>query len=177
MDWAKIATTVLSSLAMALVLGYFHKQAGKEVAENPEGASELRTSKIYQVLGYIMIGIGFLAVLGSLFAEDPDALTVGPIVLFICGGFGWACLRTYKNERVYFNEESLIVQSWSKKSREVKWTDITKMKVNPLSSYLNIYANKKKLSISIYIVGLKSLAQMIERKTKWTANELKLPVR
>jgi len=167
----------LGSLVSALVLGYFYSQARKEVEKGPDGAIELRNSRVYQILAYVIIGLGLAAFVWSLYSNDPDALTIGSIFFFLCCAFGWALLGSYNNERVYFNEESVIVQSWSKKSREVKWTDITKMKVNPLSGYLNIYENKKKMSIPMYIVGMKSFAQMVERKTKWTAKELKLPVR
>ncbi|UZR97852.1 hypothetical protein [Chondrinema litorale] len=83
----------------------------------------------------------------------------------------------YYNHHLSFNEKTIIVSNNYGKINSIDWDQIKDIKFNAFAGTITIKSNNGiVIKIHQYIVGLKRFTDMIEKKTAWTAKELRIPV-
>ena len=173
MDWEKVLTYVLSGLAVSLVLNYMNKGASQGIASGLNGQIALRMNKLYQILGYVSIGIALIFVVAALYYQEKGMYIIGILMLFLFGGLGILCLMYYQNHKVEFDDKKITVQNWRKKIEEITWDEINDIKFHPFSGYLRLRGLNKEMAIHQHLVGLKEFTNKMEEKTKWKTKELR----
>ena len=175
MDLGKVIAYVLIGMAVTLVINYMNKGASQEIEKGLNGEVELRMNKFYQTLGYVSIGIALIFILIALYYQETEMYIIGVLMLLLFGGLGLFCLMYYRNHRLNFNDEKIIVHNWRRKIEEISWGEIDEIKFNPFSGYIKVRGLNKNLRIHQHLVGLKEFTESMEKKTKWKASKLKLP--
>lgn len=177
MDWEKVIFYGIIGIAVSLAMNFMNKGASQNIRENENGEIELRMNKLYQILGYLCIGITTIFVLAAIYYQDEEMYLIGGIMFLLFGGLGLPILMYYNNHKLRFNDDRILVHNWLGKSNEIKWSEIDSIKFNPFSGYLKINGLNKKLTIHQHLVGLKEFLKRMEEKTKWKVSELKLPIK
>ena len=175
MDWEKIIFYGLVGIAVSFAMNYLNKGANQNVEKRKNGDIELGMNRLYQTLGLAGVGSAVVFIAVALFIHEKEVYIISTLMVLLFGGLGVPCLMYYKNHKVTFNDKTISVQNWKGKTNNITWTEINRIKFNPFSGYLKIYGLDKKLTIHQHLVGLKEFVKKMEEKTKWKANELKLP--
>ena len=166
----------LIGILVPLVMSVLNRSARKKVEAVDGTVISLRLNKFYLIASLAMIGI---ALIFSFFILTDETET-DPITLLV---FIWLFslllilppLFWYTNHRVNFDEEQIFSSNWSGRKTTIEWQEISEAKFNAMAGYLVLKGNGKTAKVHQHLVGLKSLTDMMEKKTKWTAKELGLP--
>ena len=109
--------------------------------------------------------------------KDASMYLFSAFILFLFGGLALIILAYYKNHQVIFDEESILVKTWRGKGGTINWNNIAQVKYRALSGYIVIKdKNETTLKIHHQLVGLRSFIEMLEEKTNWKGEDLKLPI-
>lgn len=176
MNWERFLLYGIISIVSTIFLATLKDGHTQEIETNVEGNFELRMSKLYQFLGIgsILLFGGF-SIYGVLFGDKTDA--VAAIITFIVlGGLGALMTIFYRNHKVWFNQQIITIQNWRGRKTSIEWGDIVKMHFNHLGGYLKIETKDKVLKIHQHLIGLKEFTDLMEKKTKWTAKKLRIPL-
>ncbi|QHL86100.1 hypothetical protein GU926_01010 [Nibribacter ruber] len=171
---------LLLGLAISGLTFYLNKGAAKSINQDDEGFTNLKMPKLYAIIGVLGL-VGGAIFLGSfLVVEDIDVVTT-VISLILClsilWGLGIICLLWYFNHTLKFDEFSLEVVNVYGKQTKIYWQDITFMKFKPFSGLLILKdENNQKIAIHQHLVGLSAFTSMIDLKTSFNSEELKMPV-
>lgn len=177
MDWEKIILYGVIGLVVSFMMSYMNKGASQKIEENENGEIELQMNKLYQIIAYISIAIAIVFIIAAVYYQDNEIYLVSGLMLLLFGGLGVLVLMYYRNHKLKFGEERLVVQNWKGQKTELKWTEINHVKFNPFSGYLKINSLTKSLTIHQHLIGLRSFIEKMEEKTKWKAAELNLPIK
>ncbi len=164
----------LVSLAIRLM-----NRSPEKLIESTDGeAITLRLNRFYQISGIITIGIGGLFSFFILTDEtETNPLIVLIFVWIFCLMLALPVLLWYMNHRVTFDEETVTSWDWRGRKTSIAWQEITEVKFNALAGSIMIKGNGEVAKAHQHLVGLKSLLQMLVKKTPWRAKELNLPIK
>lgn len=162
----------LIGLAVSFSLSYMNKGTNQSVGRNAEGFVELRMNKFYQILGYVVLGLGFIILLVIIYYQEKEMTLIGALAILFVVGLGLPVLLYYRNHKVYFNEETVTVISWTGKKQVIRWEEIQKISFNAFSGYLKLFGLANKVKMHQHLVGLKEFIKMMEEKTNWTAKSI-----
>ena len=93
----------LIGLAVSLSLSYMNKGTNQSVGRNAEGFVELRMNKFYQILGYVVLSLGFIILLVIIYYQEKEMTLIGALAILFVVGLGLPVLLYYRNHKVYFN--------------------------------------------------------------------------
>lgn len=167
------------SLVVGLALAYLKKGASQSGGQTVNGLVVLKMNKLYGIIGIISIIFGFGFSLLPVLSNEYNSVMflIVLIMLLIFWGAGIPCWLYYKNHKLEFDGEKIIVKNVLGKEKTIQWSEINQITFSHFSSYLTIIDSKgEKIKIHQHIVGLSSFAKMIETKTSWKVKELKFPV-
>jgi hypothetical protein len=81
----------------------------------------------------------------------------------------------YRNYRLYFDNENIVVTDLFGKKNTMKWSEIEQVKSNAFTGYLTLSSATTQLKVHQNLKGMVAFKQVMEAQTKWTAKELRLP--
>lgn len=175
----KIILYTIIVIAISVILAFLTKATGKAVVIDNDGHYNLRMNKFYGIIGFVSLIIGLLFLIFlPLTAEPNDSAVwiVTTLMPLIFWGIGIPCMMYYRNHRLVFNNNSIIVTNIYGQIKEIKWSDIKDINFNALSGLLVLKTTQEKIKIHQHLVGLSKFIEHIENNTKWTQKELKLPI-
>lgn len=175
MEIGKIVSFVITFIIISIVMYFLNKGAGKTIAPNKDGSTQLRMNKMIQFFGWGTMG---LALFGSIMIiiEDASMYLFSAFMLFLFGGLAFIILAYYKNHQVIFDDKSILVKNWRGKEGMIDWSNIAQIKYRSLSGYIVIKdQNDTTIKIHHQLVGLRSFIEKLEEKTDWKGEDLKLP--
>ena len=82
----------------------------------------------------------------------------------------------YKNHRVIFDQNIIKATNIYGKTTEVEWKFIEEIKFSALSGMITVKSYDKKAKLHQHLVGLISFIEEMEAQTKYTAQDLKIPI-
>ena len=171
----KIITYALIAISVSLALAYLKKGATTKFFLTGSGKLILRMNKLYAVMGLIGFILGLFITIMIVITKGP--LLVAAIVLIIFWGTGIPCWIYYRNHILKFDDKAIEVKSFYGKDGSILWSDISDISFNHFSGLLTILDNKGIIiKIHQHIVGLSSFVKMLEQKTSWTAEKLRMPI-
>lgn len=171
-----IAGTIIG-IAVTSALAFLNKTASNRTSINQAGWFELRMNRLYQVVGILagVMGLSFLFLL-----DNEQNSTAFITILVISLGFaalGFICWLWHFNHQLSFNKQSISVSNVYGKWHSIEWKDISEIKFHSFSGLISVTdKHGKTVKIHQHLVGFNTFVGFMERETKWTANELKLPI-
>ena len=162
----QIITIGLTAFVTSVAMNYLNKSSEQEVVVNGLGYTVLRMNKLYKILAWICIGITLSCLFTAIYLQEEAMYIVSFLMLLFFGGFGFALLMYYKNHKIEFNDDLIIINSWKGERDELRWDEIETVKYNKLTGHLKLHYKKKKLSIHEHLVGFKMLLNKLEEKKK-----------
>ncbi len=177
MELLGIIRYAIIGVVVSLVMLFINRAASKQVEANPEGQRVLKPNALYMVVGWMGIALGFFSIVVMVMYWEREVLAPAILLALLMGGGGYSLLLYYRNHRLAFDDEMIMITGWTGKRTEIRWVDINNIKYNLLSGYVKIYGLGQKANIHFQMVGLKSFLDMMEQKTKWRARDLRIPIR
>ncbi len=175
----KIFFYAIIGIAVSTALAFLTKSIAKSIDADERGMFKLRMNKLYGILGIISIVIGLLFLIFLLLTSEPnDSGIWGGVILtiLIFWGLGIPCLMYYRNHRVTFDDNSIVVTNVYGKVKEIKWSDISDVRFKTFAGLLVLTTTSEQIKVHQHLVGLSKFIEYIENKTKWTRKELKVPI-
>jgi amino acid permease len=177
MDEALIRYALISG-SVAIMVYFFKRGANKEISSNEDGSYTLRMHKLFAYFGFFCIVLGLLVPSFIMFnPTDEEGLVfiaIGMFVFFFGAGL-WIYFY-YRNLRVHFDDETIVVTNLYGKTKEIQWKDIKDMKFSAMAGSLTISTDHDKVKVHQQMVGLAVFMKMVEQKTRFTAKGLKMPL-
>lgn len=169
---------LIIGIVISFAFSFLTKYSSKKVAKNPSGRYNLKMNKLYGIVGVVSLILGFFCSVYLPLIENSSEVIIG-IVLFllIFWGLGIPSLMCYRNHSLSFDNKSIQVSNIYGKKKEIQWSDICTIKFNLFSGFLDLKTNKESIRVHQHLVGITHFADYIEKYTKWTCKELKLPIR
>jgi uncharacterized membrane protein len=176
----KIILYAVIGIVVSTVFAFLTKGTSKSVAIDQNGHYNLRMNKLYGIMGVIglVFGLLFLIFLPlTVGIYDRDVWVGVILMLLIFWGTGIPCLMYYRNHRITFNENSVSVVNVYGKVNEIKWSSVLDIKFKALSGLLVLSTKDEIVKVHQHLVGLSEFVELIEKKTKWTRKDLKVPLK
>lgn len=168
---------------VSLALYFLNKGAKDKVDQNENGEFKLKMHKLYLIVGYVCCALGLVMlamVFNDIFIRKViEAGQLIPIIfMFVMfGGLGFACVLWGRNHYIIFDENQIIVSSVYGKINKILWAEIVSIEFSNISGLITIKnAEGIKIKIQMHLLGLIEFLNTMERKTRWTIKELKLPI-
>lgn len=170
----------LVALSVTLTLSYLSKATSRDIVSNEQGQYLIRMHKLYYIVGIIALVFSVVFIVSPLIVDDPD-LSLYIIIfcmLLLFGGLGILSVLYFRRHYVLFDSTKVEVSSPFGGTKNLFWSEITKAKFNPSSGLLTLTnKNGDKAKVHYHLVGFPRFVEQLEKKTSWTAKQLKLPVR
>lgn len=168
------------SIAVSIALAFLTKSTEKSIDKDESGNFNLKMNKLYGIIGIISVLFGLLFLIFiplTVGVNESEIWIVVILILLISFGLGIPCLMYYRNHRVIFNSNSIIVSNVFGKVKEIKWSDIIDVRYKAFSGLLILTTKIEQIKVHQHLVGLSNFVEFIEKKTKCTIKELKIPIR
>jgi hypothetical protein len=173
-----ILSSVLTALSIAVVLGYLSRATHKKVAGDIGGRYLLRMHKFYFISGIAALLLAAVFVAAPFVTRSDDAVfyLLAFLMLLLCGGLGLLSLLYYKRHYVLFDETGFEVCNIRGTVKTATWEEIQEARFNSNSGLLTltIYAGSR-IKVHYHLVGFPQFVALLEQKTNWTSEQLRLP--
>lgn len=176
-----ITLNFIAEAITAILQVFLEKGTGKRINLDEQGLYHLKMPKFYLISGYCSVVLSLAMLAGMFFADDSKKLQ---LLLFLIpafllfAGLGILGVLLYKNHLVLFNENYIEVFNAVGKSKTTRWVDLSAAKFTYNTGMLTLKDhNQQKLSINQHLIGLGRFMQMMEVKTVWSAESLKMSVK
>lgn len=166
-------------VAVSAAFAFLVKGTGKIVPKDEAGRFNLRMNKLYGIMGVVglLVGFAFVVVLPLTVESIDNGMTLAiALMLLIFWGTGIPCFMYYKNHSVSFDNHSIRVTNVYGKTNEILWSDVSAIRFKALSGLLAISTGEKTVHVHQHLVGLTKFMEYIEDKTRWTRENLDVPV-
>jgi len=167
---------ILIPILTGLLLLYAGFQSKKTLYKNVNGEFSLRLNKAYKWVGIICCFIGSLLLNLAFIHWNEEIYLMAPLAILMFFGIGSCILIWYQNYEVLFNENKIKIKNWQGKEKVLKWSEIEDIKFNSTSGYLKLYSKSKKHIIHQHSVGFMDFLKIMELKTKFRKEKLKIPL-
>ena len=175
MDWGKLIYYAILVIVINVVIRHLNKKASHIVEGNDGEMITLIINKFYLYFAYLGFGLALLFIVFFILESDSTTLPIFAIMIALFGGIGAFFFLLYKFHFVQFDDKTIRVQDWRKRIVEIYWSDIQDLKFNLFSGYIKLSGPHQTVNLHQHLVGIKSFVDQLEKQTKWTAKELKLP--
>lgn len=167
--------SVLISLITGILFWYSETKSNERQKKEITGRYLLKANLAYKVVGIISIIIGIILVNVMILNWNEEIKVIAPIVacMFLIPGIFTTMF--YYNYRVEFNDSRINVTNWKGTKKTFNWNEL--IKVNFISSIKCLYikSNSEKTLINQDSVGFVNFIEMMELKTDYTTEKLKIP--
>ncbi len=152
-------------------MGYLNKFSKYEVENDELGYVVLRMNKLYKLVAFICIGVALLFLLVSVCLQENTFSIISGLMLIFFGGFGLVSLLYYKNHKVKFDNDTIIISNWKGAEKELRWNEIETIEYNKLVGQLKISYKDMTINIHQHLVGFDMVFKKVKEK-KLLKNEL-----
>jgi hypothetical protein len=172
----EIIKSAFTIVPVIIALSLLKKEMSKKVEPQPDGSFELRISRMYFFTGVVCASIFLLLTVWILLDQDtPSEDRIFGLFFLIFSLLGVYFIVLYRNYRLYFDNENIVVTNLFGKKNTMKWSEIEKVRSNPFTGYLTLSSATTQLKVHQNLKGMVAFKQVMEAQTKWTAKELRLP--
>jgi hypothetical protein len=172
----EIIKSAFTIVPVIIALSLLKKEMSKKVEPLTDGSFELRVSRIYFFTGAVCASIFLFFTVWILVDTDtPSEDRIFGLFFLIFSLLGVYFIVLYRNYRLYFDNENIVVTDLFGKKNTMKWSEIEKVRSNPFTGYLTLSSATTQLKVHQNLKGMVAFKQVMEAQTKWTAKELRLP--
>ncbi len=166
--------SVLISLITGIILWYSETKSNERQKKEITGRYSLKANLVYKIVGIICIIIGMILVNVMILNWNEAIMFIAPIVALMFLIPGIVIIMFYYNYRVEFDESRIIVSSWKGVKKTLYWNALIKIKFIRSIKCLYIMSNAKRTLINQDSIGFINFIEMMELKTDYTADNLKI---
>ena len=173
----KIILNGIIAIFSLIVIAYLTKASKKKTSIDENGEFHLKMNKLYGLIGILgtLLGLFFLIYIPlTVKVGDNEIWLLTFFMLLILLVPGIFLLMYYKNHRVIFGDNSIVVTDVFGKEKKIKWSDITDIKFNILSGMFVISTKSEKIKVHLHLIGISNFTEYIERKTGWKYKNFKI---
>jgi len=179
MNWIEAFFQILGAAAIFVFFAFARNQSQKDVEHELNGDQLLRMHPFYKYLGLVSLFMALGLTIGLLYElyDQSISLIIGLSITWLMFGFlGIYLLMYYYRHYVRFNEQYFIVNTWLGKEVKMEWQQVTNVRFRIFMAALELKSASKKVNVHQQLTGWKSFVEMFDKKTKWNAKSLKIPI-
>jgi ABC-type Mn2+/Zn2+ transport system permease subunit len=140
----------------------------KKVEPLPDGSFELRVSRIYFFTGAVCACIFlFLTVWILLDQDTPSEDRIFGLFFLIFSLLGVYFIVLYRNYRLYFDNENIVVTNLLGKKITMKWSEIEKVRSNAFTGYLTLSSASTQLKVLQSLKGFVAFRDELQARGKF----------
>lgn len=166
--------SILISLITGILLWYSEVKSNERQRKEITGSFLLKANLAYKIVGILFILIGMILVNVMILNWNEEIKVIAPLVACFFLIPGIMTTMFYYNYRVEFNESRIIVTNWKGKKKIFNWNELIKVSFISSIKCLYLKSNSKKTLINQDSVGFISFIEMMELKTDYTTEKLKI---
>jgi len=155
-------------VSVIIGLSLLKKEMSKKVEPLPDGSFELRVSRIYFFTGAVCACI-FLFFTGWILL-DPDTPSedrIFGLFFLIFSLLGVYFIVLYRNYRLYFDNEKIVVTNLFGKKNTMKWSEIEKVRSNAFTGYLTLSSASTQLKVHQNLKGFVAFRDELQAQGKF----------
>jgi amino acid permease len=155
-------------VSVIIGLSLLKKEMSKKVEPLPDGSFELRVSRIYFFTGAVCACI-FLFFTGWILL-DPDTPSedrIFGLFFLIFSLLGVYFIVLYRNYRLYFDNEKIVVTNLFGKKNTMKWSEIEKVRSNAFTGYLTLSSASTQLKVLQSLKGFVAFRDELQARGKF----------
>lgn len=157
----------LFTISFGIVLYFMHRSQGAQHAVTEGNRTLLRLPKIHYFMGILGVVMGYALVVAWLYETDKDySSTLTFLLIFIFfEGVGYLFILRYRNYRVEFDDQVIQVTTWRKRSHQMRWSDIEKVRFKAFNQEYELRNATGKMRISEHLAGIAAFRKTLHSKT------------
>jgi amino acid permease len=155
-------------VSVIIGLSLLKKEMSKKVEPLPDGSFELRVSRIYFFTGAVCACI-FLFFTGWILL-DPDTPSedrIFGLFFLIFSLLGVYFIVLYRNYRLYFDNEKIVVTNLFGKKNTMKWSEIEKVRSNAFTGYVTLSSASTQLKVLQSLKGFVAFRDELQARGKF----------
>ena len=166
---------VIIGVVVSFALMVLNRSGSKQVEPLKDGSFELRVHPLYNIVSILGMLMGIIFIIGGIYFRDENLfiMAIFGLIFFLIGIWGFLF---YKRYRLKFNENHVSATDFLGKTKSIQWEEITNIRFNKWLGYLYVLNENEKLTIHQHTVGLKQFLTMMEQKTEWNVQDLRIPI-
>lgn len=98
--------------------------------------------------------------------ELPDEDRIFSLFFLFFSLLGVCLIVLYRNYRLYFDHEVIVVTNLFGKKKSLKWSEIEKVKSNPFTGYLTLSSAQYRIKVLQNLKGFATFTNVLETHTK-----------
>lgn len=134
-----------------------------------------RFPKIFGVVGWIAFTPGLLVLLYGIIHYNKDNFGSQLGIFGILGGTGLIVIVMYHIMRVEISKRGITKTSIIGTKKFIDWKEIKFVKYKKVAQELLIKSQDNTIRCNLYLVGFYELIEIVEKKTKITKSDMKIP--
>jgi hypothetical protein len=164
----EIIKSALTVVSVIIGLSLLKKEMSKKVEPLPDGSFELRVSRIYFFTGAVCACIFlFLTVWILLDQDTPSEDRIFGLFFLIFSLLGVYFIVLYRNYRLYFDNENIVVTNLLGKKITMKWSEIEKVRSNAFTGYLTLSSASTQLKVLQSLKGFVAFRDELQARGKF----------
>jgi hypothetical protein len=163
----EIIKSAFTTIPVIIALSLLKREMSKKVEPQLDGSFELRVSRIYFFTGLFCSLLFLMAFFWMLLS--PELLSEDRIFSLIALFFsllGVYLIVLYRNYRLYFDHDMIVVTNLFGKKKSLKWSEIEQVKSNPFTGYLTLCSAQYRIKVLQNLKGFAAFANALEMHAK-----------
>jgi hypothetical protein len=164
----EIIKSAFTIVPVIIALSLLKKEMSKKVEPQPDGSFELRISRMFFFTGVVCASIFLFLTVWILFDTDtPSEDRIFGLFFLIFSLLGVYFIVLYRNYRLYFDNEKIVVTNLYGKKKSMKWSEIEKVRSNAFTGYLTLSSATTQLKVHQSLKGFVAFRDELQARGKF----------
>jgi hypothetical protein len=163
----EIIRSVFTTIPVVIALSLLKREMSKKVEPQLDGSFELRVSRIYFFTGLFCSLLFLMAFFWMLLSPElPGEDRIFSLFALFFSLLGVYLIVLYRNYRLYFDHDMIVVTNLFGKKKSLKWSEIEQVKSNPFTGYLTLCSAQYRIKVLQNLKGFTAFTNALEMHAK-----------
>lgn len=163
----EIIKSAFTIVPVVIGLALLKREMSKIVEPNADGSFELRVARLYFITGVLCTPLFLIPFFWILLSPElPGEARIYSLIFLFFSILGVYLIVLYRNYRLYFDNEKIVVTNLFGKNKSLKWSEIEQVKNNPYTGYLTLSSAQYRIKVLQNLKGLAAFTNALETHAK-----------
>ena len=163
----EIIKSAFTIVPVVIGLALLKREMSKKVEPNSDGSFELRVTRLYLIIGVFCTTLFLIPFFWMLLSPElPGEDRIYSLFFLFFSLLGVYLIVLYRNYRLYFDNENIVVTNLFGKNKSLKWSEIEQVKYNHFTGYLTLSSAKYRIKVLQNLKGFAAFTNALETHAK-----------
>ena len=163
----EIIRSVFTTIPVVIALSLLKREMSKKVEPNADGSFELRVARLYFIIGVLCTTLFLIPFFWMLLSPElPSEDRIYSLFFLFFSLLGVYLIVLYRNYRLYFDHDMIVVTNLFGKKKSLKWSEIEQVKSNPFTGYLTLCSAQYRIKVLQNLKGFTAFTNALEMHAK-----------